>query len=77
MLKQSERNDISEVTLTHPIGGTNREGEFKYLTGERISVENASNLPEDSEIHFWVTGDYWEDDPVGLPVYFDQYSDPS
>lgn len=42
-----------------------------YNKGTILEVEPADNLPNDSEIRFWITQDGWQDDSYGFPVYKD------
>ena len=43
----------------------------KYHAGDVITVIEASNLPDDSKIAYWVNQDGWEDDAYGFPVHKD------
>ena len=68
------------ITLTKDISIKNFPGrEYQlwptkntYQKGDKILVERATNLPDDSDIVFWIVQDNWNMCPYGFPVYKDQ-----
>lgn len=47
----------------------------KYYKNDILEVIPASNLPDNSEIKFWINQDGWDDDSYGFPVYVGQYTE--
>lgn len=61
-----------QIKLLENIHGTGRtwcDLPTEYNAGEIITVTPADNLPNDSQIAYWVTQDGWQDDPYGFPVW--------